>query len=149
MKPDLTGRVALVTGAGRCIGRSVALSLAGAGATLFLTARSREQLEAVAAEIRDGGHQVEILCADVFSETDVDAVFSALHAAFGSLDILVNNAGFGVGGPLVSFPVESFDALMATNVRGVFLCCQQAMPLMVPTRSGYIINISSVVGFKG
>jgi len=149
VKADLSGRVALVTGAGRGIGRSISLALAGAGARVFLTARSAEELAAVASEIRGKGGEAEYLAADISSEQNVAAVFSSLQKNFSRLDVLVNNAGLGIKGPLVDFPVESFDTLMAVNARAVFLCCQQAMRLMVPARSGYIVNISSVVGFKG
>jgi 3-oxoacyl-[acyl-carrier protein] reductase len=149
MRTDLAGRVALVTGGGRGIGRAIALSLAGAGVRVFLTARSADQLEAVAGEIRAAAHEAYFVPADVSSEEGVDAVFSAVQKVFGRLDILVNNAGLGASGPLVDFPITSFDELMAVNVRGVFLCCQRAMRLMIKTGSGSIINISSVVGIKG
>ena len=76
-------------------------------------------------------------------------VFDELIRHYGRLDILVNNAGLGLAGPLVDFPEASFDTLMAVNVKGLFLCCQRAMRLMVPARRGSIVNISSVVGFKG
>jgi 3-oxoacyl-[acyl-carrier protein] reductase len=149
MKTDLSGRVALVTGAGRGIGRSIALALAKAGARLFLTARSADQLTMVAADISGRGGEVQQLAADISSPRGVDAVFAALRKVYGSVDVLVNNAGLGISGPVVDFPEESLDTLMAVNVKGLFLCCQQAMRMMVPARRGYIINISSVVGFKG
>ena len=149
MKADLSGQVALVTGAGRGIGRSISLALANAGARVFLTARTADQLEGTASEIRARGHEAEHLPAEVSSEEGVLAVFDACRNRFGRLDILVNNAGLGISGPLADFPVESFDTLMSVNVRGVFLCCQQAMRMMVPARRGYIVNISSVVGIKG
>jgi 3-oxoacyl-[acyl-carrier protein] reductase len=146
---DLSGQVALVTGAGRGIGRSIALALARAGARLLLTARSADQLTAVAADIDGRGGEVRLVAADLSSPRGVDAVFEALGEGYGSLDVLVNNAGLGLSGAVVDFPEESFDTLMAVNVKGLFLCCQQAMRMMVPRRRGYIINISSVVGFKG
>jgi 3-oxoacyl-[acyl-carrier protein] reductase len=149
VKIDLSGQVALVTGAGRGIGRGIALALADAGADLFLTARTGEQLEEAAHEIRGKGRRVEFRAADIASASGVASVFDELARRYGRLDVLVNNAGLGLAGPLVDFPEASFDALMAVNVKGLFLCCQRAMRLMVPARRGYIVNISSVVGFKG
>ena len=149
MKADISGRVALVTGAGRGIGRSISLALAAAGARVFLTARSADQLEDTAREIRAGGHEAECLPVDVSSEDGVEELFLRLKERFGRLDVVVNNAGTGISGPLAEFSAADFDTLMAINARGVFLCCRKAMQMMVPDRSGYIINISSVVGFKG
>ena len=149
MKADISGRVVLVTGAGRGIGRSISLALAAAGARVFLTARSADQLEDTAREIRAGGHEAECLPVDVSSEDGVEELFLRLKERFGRLDVVVNNAGTGISGPLAEFSAADFDTLMAINARGVFLCCRKAMQMMVPDRSGYIINISSVVGFKG
>jgi 3-oxoacyl-[acyl-carrier protein] reductase len=149
MAPDLSGRVALVTGAGRGIGRSIAQSLANAGARLFLTARSADQLRAVAGEIHERDGEAEFFAADLSAAEGVEAVFAALRRKYGTLDVLVNNAGLGLSGPVVDFPEESLDRLMAVNVKGLFFCCQRAMRMMIPAKRGYIINISSVVGFKG
>ena len=149
MITDLSGKVALVTGGGRGIGRSIALALSKAGARLFLTARSTGELESVAGEIRAEGGEADFLAADLSRSEGVEAVFGALRRRYGALDLLVNNAGLGLSGPLMEFPAESLELLLAVNVKGLFLCCQQAMRLMVPARRGYIINISSVVGFKG
>jgi len=149
MSVDLSGKVALVTGAGRGIGRSIALALAGAGARALLTARSAGELQGVAGEIRSRGGEAEFLAADLARPEGVEAVFGALKRTYGTLEVLVNNAGLGLSGPLMEFPTESLELLLAVNVKGLFLCCQQAMRLMVPARRGYIINISSVVGFKG
>ena len=149
MKIDLAGQVALVTGAGRGIGRGIALALADAGADLFLTARTGDQLEGVAREIRGKSRRAEYHAADIGSAAGVAGVFDELVRHYGRLDILVNNAGRGLAGPLMDFPETSFDTLMALNVKGLFLCCQRAMRLMVPLKRGYIVNISSVVGFKG
>jgi 3-oxoacyl-[acyl-carrier protein] reductase len=146
---SLAGRTALVTGAGRGIGRSIALALAEAGARVFLAARSADQLERVVEEVRRRGGQADFLAADLSRAEGVEAVFGALRRAYATLEVLVNNAGLGISGQLIEFPEESLDTLLAVNVKGLFLCCQQAMRLMVPARRGYIINISSVVGFKG
>jgi 3-oxoacyl-[acyl-carrier protein] reductase len=149
MTADFRGKTALVTGSGRGIGRAIAARLAADGAGVFLTARSIRELEETAHEIRSHGGRVELCAADLTEDAGIDTVFNALEGAFGGLDILVNNAGVAAAGPLVDFPVESFDTMMSTNVRALFLCCQRAMRLMVPARRGSIINISSVVGFKG
>jgi 3-oxoacyl-[acyl-carrier protein] reductase len=149
MSVDLSGRVALITGAGRGIGRSIALALAGAGARTLLSARSAGELQGVAGEIRSRGGEAEFLAADLSRPEGVEAVFGALKRTYGTLEVLVNNAGLGLSGPLMKFPAESLELLLAVNVKGLFLCCQQAMRLMVRARRGYIINISSVVGFKG
>ena len=145
---DLTGRVALVTGAGRGIGRAIALAIAAAGGRLFLTGRAGGALEETAREIRAQGREADLLPADVSSEKDGEAVFAALRGRYGKLDILVNNAGQGFVGPLAELPVAQLDAMLAVNVRGLYLFCQKAMTMMVPARSGYIINISSVAGFR-
>ena len=149
MGGELSGRVALVTGAGRGIGRSIALALAEAGARLFLAARSADQLQKVAEEIRARGGEADYLAADLSGAEGVGDVFDGLRRRYGSLEVLVNNAGLGISGPVAEFPEESLDQLLAVNVKGLFLCCQQAMRLMIPAHQGYIINISSVVGFKG
>jgi len=145
---DLNGRVALVTGAGRGIGRAIAEAIAAAGGKVFLTGRAAGPLEETAREIRARGGAAELLRGDVSSETDGEAVFAALQRRYGRLDILVNNAGQGFIGPLAELPVAQLDAMLAVNVRGLYLFCQKAMAMMVPARAGYIINISSVAGFR-
>jgi 3-oxoacyl-[acyl-carrier protein] reductase len=145
---DLNGRVALVTGAGRGIGRAIALAIAAAGGRLFLTGRDRGSLEDTAREIRSRGGAAELLPADVSSEAEAEAVFDALRERFGTLDILVNNAGQGYIGQVAELPVAQLDAMLAVNVRGLYLFCQKAMAMMMSARAGYIINISSVAGFR-
>jgi NAD(P)-dependent dehydrogenase (short-subunit alcohol dehydrogenase family) len=148
MKADLTGRVALVTGAGRGIGRAISITLADAGAKVFLTARSADQLEETVLEIRARGREADCLAADVSSEADAAAVFAALQQRFGRLDALVNNAGQGIIGPVADLPVSALDTMLAVNVRGLYLFCQKALQVMIPARSGYIVNIASVAGFR-
>jgi 3-oxoacyl-[acyl-carrier protein] reductase len=146
---DLSGQVALVTGASRGIGRGIALALADAGAQVALAARSESRLEAAEREIRDRGGKASSLPVDLTEEPQVKALFDRLGEAYGRLDILVNNAGLGLFGALSDFSTADFDRLVAVNLKAVFLCCREAMRMMMSRRSGYIINISSVVGLKG
>ena len=115
----------------------------------MLTARSAPQIEALAVQITQAGGAATAVAADVSVEDDMVAVFKQVSERFGRLDVLINNAGIGIFGPTVQFTAESVDAIFATNVRGTFVCCREALKLMLPAKAGYIINISSVVGFKG
>jgi len=145
----LEGQVALVTGASRGIGRGIALALADAGAQVALAARASDRLRSIEQEIRDRGGKAAALPVDLAEEPQIESLFARLAETYGRLDILVNNAGIGLFGALSDFSSEDFDRLVAVNLKAVFLCCRQAMRLMIPRRAGYIINISSVVGFKG
>jgi 3-oxoacyl-[acyl-carrier protein] reductase len=145
----LEGQVALVTGASRGIGRGIALALADAGAQVALAARSPDQLRSVEREIRERGGKAVGLPVDLAEEPQIEALFGRLAETYGRLDILINNAGIGLFGALSDFSAGDFDRLVAVNLKAVFLCCRQAMRLMSPRQAGYIINISSVVGFKG
>jgi len=149
MNVDLKGHVALVTGASRGIGRSISMALAEEGAHVVLVARHIDALKKVAGEIADRGGEATPVTADVGKEEDIVSLFSMVKKTRGRLDILINNAAFGVWGELVDFSMEDFDRAMNVNVRGLYICCQQAMKIMIPAGRGYIINISSVVGFKG
>jgi 3-oxoacyl-[acyl-carrier protein] reductase len=149
MTLNLEGKVALVTGAGRGIGRAISLTLGWAGAHVVAVARTVEQIEAVAREIADAGGKAVGIRADIAEERDVRSLFDQVRERLGRLDVLVNNAGVGLFGPVAEFPAADFDQVVAVNLRGTFLCCQQAMQVMIPQGSGYIINISSVVGFRG
>jgi len=145
----LEGQAALVTGASRGIGRGIALALADAGAQVALAARSPERLRSVEQEIRDRGGKAMSLPVDLVEEAQIEGLFRRLVETYGRLDILINNAGIGLFGALSEFSTEDFDRLVAVNLKAVFLCCRQAMRLMIPRKAGYIINVSSVVGFKG
>ena len=149
MNVDLNGQSALVTGAGRGIGRAIGSALASAGARVFLAARTTDQLESAAREIQQDGGTAVPVPTDLSNEEDIRLLFQRISDRTGGLDILVNNAGVGVFGPLADFSSSDFDTVMRVNTKATFLCCQQAMRLMIPKRKGYIINISSVVGFKG
>ncbi|NQT91172.1 MAG: SDR family oxidoreductase [Lentisphaerae bacterium] len=149
MDLQLNGQVAVVTGAGRGIGRGISLALGRAGGRVVLVSRTRADLDAVADTIRSEGGDATVVPADVTDETQVASLFAAAKSACGQVDILVNNAGIGVYGPIMDFAAADFDKVVKTNLNGTFLCCRAALRCMVPARSGYIINIASVVGFRG
>jgi len=149
MTVNLGGSVALVTGSGRGIGKSISIALAEAGARVILCARTFEEIKALETEIVGNGHKATAIKADISEEDDVKKLFGSVRSEFGRLDILVNNAGIGIFGEVVDFPIDQLDKILKTNVRGTFLCCQHAVKIMIPQKSGYIFNISSVAGVKG
>jgi 3-oxoacyl-[acyl-carrier protein] reductase len=145
---DLSGKVAVITGASRGIGRQTALTLAGAGATVVLTSRG-DAAEAVAAEVTTAGGQALALAADVSDAEAVQRVIDTTNERFGRLDILVNNAGITRDQLLLRMKRDDWDAVVATNLTGTFLCTQAVLKTMLKQRSGRIISISSVVGQSG
>jgi NAD(P)-dependent dehydrogenase (short-subunit alcohol dehydrogenase family) len=140
----LTGKIAIVTGASRGIGRGIAAALAQEGATLLLNGRNSDRLEGVAAELRSLGSPVEVLAGDVSQEQVVEQLFGHALARFGRVDLLVNNAGAFDGGPLDAFDIAAWDRVLATNLRAPFLCTRAALAIMKKQRSGRIINIGSI-----
>lgn len=140
----LIGKVALITGASRGIGRGTALALAAEGADLVLAARDQDQLHAVAAEIECSEGQVLCVPTDVTDEDQIERFFDQAYERFGRLDILVNNAGAFDGGPLDTLSTESWDRVMAVNLRAPFLCTRAAFQIMKQQGGGRIINIGSI-----
>ena len=145
----LTGKVAIVTGASRGIGRSIALALAAQGAKVVASARNAEALDSLVAEIKGQGGEATAVVGDVAVEADAARLVEQAVAAYGQLDILVNNAGITRDGLLLRMKSEDWDAVIDTNLKGAFFCIRAAAKVMTKQKSGRIINISSVVGEMG
>jgi 3-oxoacyl-[acyl-carrier protein] reductase len=146
-QPPLAGQVAVITGAGRGIGKAIALKLAELGARTVLCGRSRPPLDETAASILNSGGQSSVVECDVTDLHSTEALGDRIARTFHRVDILVNNAGIGgAGGPLHQLAPENWDRVMNTNLRGVYYCIRSLAPMMIKARSGHIINISSLAG---
>ncbi|MCL2281284.1 MAG: 3-oxoacyl-[acyl-carrier-protein] reductase [Dehalococcoidia bacterium] len=145
----LQGKIALVTGAGRGIGRAIALKLASEGALVAVNSYSSQNAESVAAEICAAGWQALALPADVSSSESVKQLVDALLTQYEKLDILVNNAGVLCDRLLLHMSDEDWDTVLDTDLKSVFLCTRAALKSMLNHRWGRIINISSVAAFAG
>jgi len=144
---SLPGQVAVITGAGRGIGAAIAAKLAALGAIAVLCGRTRDPLESTAAAISKAGGQAKILTCDVTDLRSVEHAAAHVDQTLHRIDILVNNAGVGgFGGPLHQLAPESWDQVLNTNLRGVYYAIRAFAPMMIRTRSGHIINISSLAG---
>ncbi len=134
---DLTGRAALITGASRGIGRAIALQLAGQGASIAVNYLSNE---AAAKEVQETIHSYEgqaiLVRGDISVPEQADQIVNTAHEAFGRLDILVNNAGFNRDTLLLRMSVQDWDEVMATNLRGTFLCTRAALRYMLASAGG-------------
>jgi 3-oxoacyl-[acyl-carrier protein] reductase len=145
----LAGRVAIVTGGSRGIGLASARLLAEDGASVVVSGRDRDRLEAAGRELEGGGAAVLTVVADVARREDVDRLVEAARERFGRIDVLVNNAGVTRDQLLVRMKDEDWDQVMDTNLRGVFLMTRAVGRVMMRQRSGRIINISSTAGAMG
>ena len=143
----LAGQVAVVTGGGHGIGSAIAAKLAGLGATAVITGRNLSRLESTARAIGESGGKAEAVACDVTELRAVEGLAREVEKRHGRIDILVNNAGVrGPGGPLHQLPPDSWEAVLNTNLRGVYYCIRAFAPMMVRAESGHIINISSLAG---
>ena len=146
---DLRGRVAIVTGGSRGLGREMAEGLAEAGASLVLCARREDWLTPAVAELRAAGHTVEAAVCDVARPEQVQAVVDRTLGAFGRVDILVNNAGISWGAEPEHMPLAKWHTVLETNLTGAFLFAQAAGREMLKREAGSIINVASVAGLQG
>ncbi|BBA70104.1 3-oxoacyl-[acyl-carrier-protein] reductase [Geobacter sulfurreducens] len=146
---SLAGKVAVVTGASRGIGREIALRLASQGADVAVTATTLDSARKTADEIEQIGRRALALAVDVADAAAVEALFASVVEAFGKVDILVNNAGITRDGLLLRMKDADWDAVLDVNLKGAFNCTREAAKLMTKARSGRIVNIGSVVGEMG
>jgi NAD(P)-dependent dehydrogenase (short-subunit alcohol dehydrogenase family) len=148
MKTDqLTGQVAVITGAGRGIGTAVAERLASMGAAVVLAARSGDELERVRDTIRQKAGRAEAIPVDLLKEDAVHDLAQSVKKTFGRCDIVVNNAGIGrLGKPLHEMAPEEWESVIGTNLRGPYLMIRAFAPLMIAAGGGHIVNISSLAG---
>jgi 3-oxoacyl-[acyl-carrier protein] reductase len=150
LRMDFTGKVALVTGGGRGIGRATVLALARAGADVLVNyLQNRDAATQVVRMIQSLGRKSVAVPANVGKRSEVDALFEQLDKAFGKLDILVNNAGTGVPKPLEEITVDFWDDILQVDLTGPFLCTQAAARRMIPRKYGRIVNVSSIAGVHG
>jgi NAD(P)-dependent dehydrogenase (short-subunit alcohol dehydrogenase family) len=146
---ELSGKVAVVTGAGKGLGEQIALALAEAGADLALVGRNRRNLEAVAARTRRMGRKAIVIRADVRREKDVAQMARQAYESFKRIDILVNNAGVIQRAPAMKISLRDWQDVIDTNLTGPFLCMKACHPVMARRGGGAIINMSSGAGLFG
>ena len=145
---NLQGKIALVTGAGRGIGKAVALSLAQSGCRVILAARTRAQLEEVHREIRDRGGEALVVVADLTRDEDIQQLVESSRSC-GAVDILINNAGWGKRAPVVKGNIDDWDRTFRVNLRAPMILAKQLLPKMIAKGEGAVINIGSVSGKTG
>ncbi|MBM3924523.1 MAG: 3-oxoacyl-ACP reductase FabG [SAR202 cluster bacterium] len=147
---DLKGKVALVTGSGRNIGKATVLELARQGADVVVNARSnRGEAEAVAREAREMGVRAQAAVADVGDAAQVERMVASAIKEFGRIDILINNAGLRKTTPFVDMTHQEWREIMAVNLDGPFYCCKAVAPGMIERKWGRIINVGGLYAFKG
>ena len=149
MAGRLDGKVAIVTGGSRGIGRAICVALAQEGAALVLAARSAAGLEEAAELIRQAGGTAEPVVTELSDEDSIRNLVRVTRERFGRLDILINNAGITHSARLEETRTEDLDRCWTINARAPFILCREALPLLRQAKAGFIVNISSVVGVKG
>lgn len=149
MPGRLQDQVAVITGAGRGIGRAIALAYAREGADVVLAARSLPELETVAADVRQMGCRAEVIATDVRREADVQQLADTTLRHFGRVDVLVNNAGWGIFKPVVEMSLAEWEDVLAVNLTNTFLCTRAFAPGMIERGRGCILNVSSMAAHRG
>ena len=145
---DLSGRVALVTGGSKGLGRAIADGLAKAGADVAIASRTPAELDVAAAALREHGRRAIGVRADVTDEDSVRAMVAQVVEHFGRIDILVNNAGVGDSYAVVDMDAAHWDRVMNVNLRGPMLCCKHVGPHLIQQRAGKVINVASVMATR-
>jgi NAD(P)-dependent dehydrogenase (short-subunit alcohol dehydrogenase family) len=146
---DIAGKVAVVTGGGRGLGRAMAGALARHGASVAVAARSEAELDSVVTEVEAAGGKALAVPTDVTDERQVEDLVARTVERFGRIDVLVNNSGIVATTPLVEQSADEWDRVVATNLRGTFLACRAAGRRMLEQRSGKVVNIASHFGLYG
>ena len=146
---ELDGQMAIVTGAGRGIGRAIALELARLGADVVVAELDKDGAERTAGEVRALGHRAAALPTDVTSRASLDAMVERARSEFGRIDVLVNNAGIYRAATTLDVTEEHWDAIMNINARAVFFASQAVLPVMIAQRRGSIVNLASMAGKVG
>jgi len=149
MEKQLAGKVALITGASRGIGKAICLALAKEAATIVLAARSIPKLQEAAEQITALGGKAHIVVTELTEEESIKNLVKGTGEKFGRLDILVNSAGVTHSAKLEQTKTEGWQRCMQVNARAPFILCREALPLLRKSKAAYIINIASVVGVKG
>ncbi len=146
---ELSGQVAIVTGAGRGIGRATALELAQMGADIVVAELDREGAERTAAEVKGLGRRVSVVRTDVTSRDDLTTMADRARAEFGRIDVLVNNAGIYRAAAPLDVTEEHWDAIMNVNAKAVFFATQAVLPTMIAQKRGAIVSLASIAGKIG
>lgn len=146
---SLKGKIALVTGAGKGIGRAVAIALANEGVNVGLVARTEKDLQAVAAEIRAAGVKAALAIADVSDMPSVNTAVENIQKELGNIDILINNAGTGTFGKFLELEPAQWENQVKVNLFGVYYTTRAVLPQMIERQTGDIVNVSSTAGLRG
>jgi 3-oxoacyl-[acyl-carrier protein] reductase len=149
MEKRLAGKVAIVTGASRGIGKAICLAIAKEAATVILAARAIDKMNETAKLVTAAGGKAQIVPTELTDEKSIKNLVKATGERFGRLDILVNNAGITHSAKLEETKTQDYDRCLSINARAPFILCREALPLLMKAHKGYIINIASVVGVKG